>query len=198
MSTRIWKLAALVLAMLLALTGCSLIEIDQEMDNAEAVATVNGVTITKGDVKNTYDSYVNYYNYLSSYYGSSMDTSTLKDDVIEAFINRELVNQKAAELGLDTLTDEDKATVEAQAAEQLDEYITEHGEDVNTDGMSEEEARAAVIAHLADEGITKTSHQKIFVGHPIAIPEGLRGLMASEGGVASCGEIIRPMTDSEV
>ena len=51
MNTRIWKLTALVLALLLALTGCSLIEIDQEMDNAETVATVNGVTITKGEVK---------------------------------------------------------------------------------------------------------------------------------------------------
>ena len=40
MSKRIWKLTALVLALLLALTGCSLIEIDQEMDNAEAVAII--------------------------------------------------------------------------------------------------------------------------------------------------------------
>ena len=40
MRTRIWKLTALVVALLLALTGCSLIEVDQEMDYAEAVATV--------------------------------------------------------------------------------------------------------------------------------------------------------------
>ena len=154
MSKRIWKLTALVLALLLALTGCSLIEIDQEMDNAEAVATVNGVTITKGEVKDTYDYYVNYYNYMSSYYGTAMDTSTLKDDVIEAFVKSEIVKQKAAELGLDQLSEEDTASIEAKANERLDEQITEHGEDVNTEGMSEEDARAAVLAHLEEEGIT--------------------------------------------
>ncbi|MBR3504867.1 MAG: peptidylprolyl isomerase [Clostridia bacterium] len=154
MKTRIWKLTALALALLLALTGCSLIEIDQEMDNAEAVATVNGVTITKGDVKNTYDYYVNYYNYMSSYYGTAVDTSTLKDDVVNLFIKNEVIKQKAAELGLDQLTDEDKASVEAKAADELEEYITEHAEDVNTEGMTEEAARAAVLAHLEEEGVT--------------------------------------------
>ena len=71
MRTRIWKLTALALALLLALTGCSLIEIDQEMDNAEAVATVNGVAITKGEVKDTYAYYQNYYAYLYYYYTGS-------------------------------------------------------------------------------------------------------------------------------
>lgn len=157
MSTRIWKLTALVLALLLALSGCSLIEIDKEMDDAEAVATVNGETITKGEIKDTYDYYVDYYNYMGSYYGITYDTSTLKDDVIEAFIENKIVSQKAKELGLDQLTDEDKASVEVQAAEELEEYITEHGDDVNTEGMSDEDARAAVLAHLEEEGVTLES-----------------------------------------
>ena len=153
MNKRIWKLTALVLALLLALTGCSLIEVDQEMDNAEAVATVNGVTITKGEVKDTYDYYVNYYQYLSSYYGMTYDEATVRDNVLEAFIRSELIKEKAAELGLDTLSDEDKASVAAQAADELEEYITEHGEEVKTTGMTSEEARAAVLAHLEEEGI---------------------------------------------
>ena len=154
MNTRIWKLTALVLALMLALTGCSLIEIDQEMDNAEAVAVVNGEVITKGEVKNTYDYYVNYYNYMSSYYGTTMDTSSLKGDIIELFVKNKIVEQKAKELGLDQLSDEDKATVEAKAAETLDEYVTEHGDEVNTEGMSDEDARAAVLKHLEEEGVT--------------------------------------------
>ncbi|MBQ8954332.1 MAG: SurA N-terminal domain-containing protein [Clostridia bacterium] len=154
MNKRIWKLTALVLALLLALTGCSLIEVDQEMDNAEVVATVNGTSITKGEVKDTYDYYVSYYQYLNSYYGLSYDEASTKDDVLEAFIRRELIKQKAAELGLDAITDEDKAAIEAQAADELEEYIAEHAEDVNTAGMTSEEAHAAVLAHLEEEGIT--------------------------------------------
>ncbi len=160
MRTRIWKLTALALALLLALTGCSLIEVDQEMDNAEAVATVNGVNITKGEVMDTYQYYQDYYAYLNYYYTGNSDISSqlesIKDDVLEAFIRQELVKQKAAELGLDTLSDEDKATIEAQAAEKLEQYAADEIEDghVNTEGMSDEEAHAAALAHLEEEGVT--------------------------------------------
>ncbi len=51
---------------------------------------------------------------------------------------------------------------------------------------------------VAEEGISKTSHDKIFVCHPLAVSEGLRGLLTSGGGAASCEGIIRTMTDSEV
>ena len=49
MKTRVWKLLALVLALALVLTGCNLIEVDPEKDNAEVVASVNDEKIT--DVK---------------------------------------------------------------------------------------------------------------------------------------------------
>ncbi|MBO4884791.1 MAG: SurA N-terminal domain-containing protein [Clostridia bacterium] len=160
MRTRIWKLTALVMALLLALTGCSLIEIDQEMDNAEAVATVNSATITKGEVKNTYEYYQNYYAYMNYYYTGSSDISSqlesIKDTVLELFIRNELVKQKAAELGLDTLTDDDKATIEEKAAGELEDYIADELEDghIDTEGLSEEEIRAAALAHLEENGVT--------------------------------------------
>ena len=46
MKTRAWKLLALVLALALVLTGCNLIEVDPEKDNAEVVASVNDEKIT--------------------------------------------------------------------------------------------------------------------------------------------------------
>jgi len=160
MRTRIWKLAALTLALLLALTGCSLIEIDQEMDDAEAVATVNGVIITKGEAKDTYDYYQNYYAYLNYYYTGKSDISgmldQIRDDVLEAHIRNELIKQKAAGLGLDQLTDEDKADIEAKAAEELENYVTQELDagDIDTEGKTDEEIRAAALAHLEEEGIT--------------------------------------------
>ena len=49
MKTRAWKLLALVLALALVLTGCNLIEVDPEKDNAEVVASVNDEKITAFD-----------------------------------------------------------------------------------------------------------------------------------------------------
>ena len=158
MKTRLSKLTALALVLMLALTGCSLIEIDQEMDNAEAVATVNGVNITKGEVLNTYQYYQDYYAYMNYYYNGSSDISgmldTIKDDVLESFIRDELTRQKAAELGLDQLSDEDKASIEAQANDELEDLILGEADHVDTEGMTDEEARAAYLAHLDEEGIT--------------------------------------------
>ena len=163
MRTRIWKLTALVVALLLALTGCSLIEVDQEMDYAEAVATVNGVTITKGEVKDTYEYYQNYYAYMNYYYTGNSDISSqledIKDNVLEAFIRSELVKEKAAELGLDTLSDDDKASIEAQAAQELEDALNEEIEEghIDTEGLTEEEIHAAALAHLEEEGVTLES-----------------------------------------
>lgn len=158
MKTRVWKLFALVLALAMVLTGCNLIEIDQDKDNAEVVASVNGENITKGEVKDTYDYYVSYYTYLYQYYYGMSDISSMTDDikdsVLEAFIESRLVAQKAVELGLDQLSDEANATIAENAAATLEEYITEHSADVDTEGMTDEEAREAVIAHLAEEGVT--------------------------------------------
>ena len=163
MRTRICKLTALVVALLLALTGCSLIEVDQEMDYAEAVATVNGVTITKGEVKDTYEYYQNYYAYMNYYYTGNSDISSqledIKDNVLEAFIRSELVKEKAAELGLDTLSDDDKASIEAQAAQELEDALNEEIEEghIDTEGLTEEEIHAAALAHLEEEGVTLES-----------------------------------------
>ena len=157
MRTHFWKLTALALALMLALTGCSLIEIDQEMDNAETVATVNDVKITKGEVLDTYAYYQDYYAYMNYYYSGSSDISgmldTIKDNVLESFIRAELVKQKAAELGLDQLSDEDKAAVEAKAEADLEDLIESEAEHVDTENMTDEEARAAILAHLEEEGI---------------------------------------------
>ncbi len=158
MRTRFWKLAALVLAMMLALTGCSLIEIDQEMDMAEVVATVGDAKITKGDVMDVYNYQVEYMNYMYSYYGmgalTNEDIEGVKDDVLNYFIELELLKQKAAELNLIDFSDESFAEPDAEAAEYFETMITEHGAHVDTEGMTDEAARETIIKHLADEGTT--------------------------------------------
>lgn len=165
MRTRFWKLSALMLALMLALTGCSLIEIDQEMDMAEVVATVGEAKITKGDVIDVYNYQVEYMDYLYSYYGMSMtdeDVESIKDDVIEYYIELELLKQKAAELNLTDFSDEFFAEADAAASEEFEDMIAEHAEHVATDGLTEEAAREAVIQHLAEEGTTLEIIQKTY------------------------------------
>ena len=165
MRTRFWKLAALMLALMLALTGCSLIEIDQEMDMAEVVATVGDTKITKGDVMDVYTYQVEYMDYLYSYYGLTMteeDVEGIKDDVIEYYIELELLKQKATELGLTDFSDEFFAEADATAVEEFEGMIEEHKEHVSTSGLSEEAAREAVVQHLADEGTTLETIKKTY------------------------------------
>ena len=51
---------------------------------------------------------------------------------------------------------------------------------------------------MAEEGLSETSHSKIFVGHPAPLPEGLRGLLEGEGGACACIGQTRGMSAGEV
>ena len=167
MRTRFWKLSALVLALMLALTGCSLIEIDQSMDMAEVVATVGDTKITKGEVIDNYNYQVNYMNTLYAYYGLSgltaSEIETLKDQVIDLYIQQAIVNMKAAELNLTDFSDESFAEADAAAEADFDSMLAEHADHLGTTDLTTEEGRAAAIAHLAEEGTTfemvKQSHR---------------------------------------
>ena len=57
MAKRTFKLVALLLALAFALTGCSMIEVDKEMDDAEVIIKVNDVEMLKKDVMETYENY---------------------------------------------------------------------------------------------------------------------------------------------
>lgn len=129
---RMTKLIALLLmaALTLSAVGCSLVSIDEEKAAEEArqellkpIATVNGVEIPRGD----YVSMVEYYIQMYSYFGMDLysDTETLealKQDVLDSLIEQEVLWQKAQELGLDQLSAEEQATVDADYEEQISSY----------------------------------------------------------------------------
>lgn len=159
MRTRFWKLSALVLALLLALTGCSLIEIDEEMDMAEVVAEVGGIKISKGDVIDAYNYQVAYTTYLyNAYLGVTELTSeqldSVKDSVLDAYIEQELLRQKAEELALTDFSDESFAEADAEAETYFEELIAEYNETVDISSLSEEEARDGAVEYLSSQGVT--------------------------------------------
>ncbi|MBR0465064.1 MAG: SurA N-terminal domain-containing protein [Clostridia bacterium] len=157
MRNRVCKLIALAMILLLALTGCNMIQLNEERDKAVVVAQVNDTVITKGEVQNSYDYYKSYYEAYNSYYGyTAYDLSNLENDIIDSYVNRELIRQQATKLGIDPTTEENAKTIADAAQAQLDELVAEELEEghIVTEGLSDEEAKAAAIAHLEEEGIT--------------------------------------------
>ena len=158
MNRRIFKLMALVLVLALALSGCNLIQRNEDRVAQKPVAQVNGVNITKGEVQPLYDYYKTMYQYYNQMYGSAIyNTDNLPEQIIDSFVEREVIRQKAKDEGIDPETEENKAKITEAAQTAFDEAVDKELADghIDTEGMTDEEAREAVIAHMADEeGIT--------------------------------------------
>ena len=108
-----FRILALLLVMSFAVSACSLIEVNEEKDRAQVVATVNGVKILKGDLIDMLDEQLYYYLQYQQYGLVGELTQIELDGMIEtsidALVEQEYVMQKAKELGLE-LTEEEKDT----------------------------------------------------------------------------------------
>ncbi|MDO4739070.1 MAG: peptidylprolyl isomerase [Eubacteriales bacterium] len=154
MSRRIIKLIALTFAVVLALSGCNLVKIDESIDDKTVVATFDGGVVTKGDVLPAYESNLAYYELLSSYYGYAIPTDGLLEETVNNLVTDKVLLHKAEELGLATLATEEteEAMQEALAAyeDTLDTYWDEFAEE----GMTDEEIRGQVEEFMAENDYT--------------------------------------------
>jgi len=123
-------LLALLLALMMILSGCALVSVDEEKDNARVIVDVNGETLTKQVVHAAVDNQVQmnqYYNQLYASYGLSGAFSTDEDqvanEVISSYVEQLVLKQKAKELGLDQPTEEEQATVDKNAKEIYDSFL---------------------------------------------------------------------------
>ena len=154
MSRKFFAVCALALALVLALTGCNLVKVDEAMDAATVVASFNGGTVTKGEVEPMYNYYVNYYNTLSTHYNYSISTDGLLENVTEQAVQNKVLLNKAAELGLDQLTAEEEEELREEAASNFEDTVQQFWGDYAEEGLSDEEIRADVEAYLADNDVT--------------------------------------------
>lgn len=120
-------LLALLLVLTMVLSGCSLIVKDEAVDAARIVIRVGDTTYTKAEVQAQVDSTVQQYLYLYAMYGMTFDTTdtemmdSITDSVIDGLIENAVLLAKAKELGLDeALTDEEKAQIDADVADEMD------------------------------------------------------------------------------
>ena len=154
------SLLALLLVAVMALSGCSLVMKDQEVDNLLTIIDVNGTLVNKQVFANTYE----YNLYIEQYYASmlasfggdgTVDTDAVLQSTIDTIITSLVTSQKCAELGFDQLTAEDEAQVQADAQvayEEELEYVKEYYF-ANTE-LSGEELEAAVAEQAAASGVT--------------------------------------------
>ncbi len=152
------KLCCLMLAVLLALTGCNLIKIDgvmQAHENLEkarksyetVIAEYEGGSRNIFDVTNSLNANYSYMSQLRYYfYGSSSlsseDISSLYQDVLESAVTNDVINIHAPEIGVE-LTAEEIQECETDAKETWEKYLNQAIEQQATGDTPEEKAADA-------------------------------------------------------
>ena len=118
----------LVVAMVLSVSACSLVSKDEDKDAAQVVATVNGVDILKGDVYNALRSNGMSYYGDAEYYFNEENAESYKDaanTALDGLISAEISKQKAKELGLDEITEDEMTELETNAKNYYDYYASQ-------------------------------------------------------------------------
>ena len=157
-------LLALLLALMMTLSGCALIQKDLEVDRATEIVRVGDTVLTKGEIQDEVDYQLAYMAYYYSLFGLSYDTTNaqniadMQDDVIDMLIENAVLNAKAKELGFDQLTEEELAEVTANA----DESWENNRESVRASYFADtelegEELTAALDAKIEELGVTYDS-----------------------------------------
>ena len=91
-------------------------------------------------------------------YGMSIDSiaDRVKQSILDSLVQRAVLDDKTAELGLSELSDEVREDLAAKAAEDLETYIGYYKSYfVQDESVPEDEARETTIAGLAENGITE-------------------------------------------
>lgn len=152
-------LALMLAAALVAASGCSLIVKDEEVDKQTPIIEVAGRTFTKGEVQQQTQAMMDYQEYLYYMYGMSYDRTdadnitVAQDGAIEAMVQQAVLEQKAAELGLDVLTAEEQAQVEESVQTTYATYVDSvKGAYFADTELTGGELDAAVEAKLAELG----------------------------------------------
>ena len=155
------SLLALLVAVMMLMSGCALVTVDEEADNAQIIIDVNGTTIDKGTfnalVENTIAEY-EYMNQMYSYLGMQAsfptDTATVQQEVLNSNIQSIVTTLKAQELGYDQLTAEEEAAALETAEQNYADYVQQVIDAYFADSELEEEAlHAEAEKYIAENGL---------------------------------------------
>lgn len=155
-------LLACLLVVTMLLSGCSLVKKDLAVDAATPILTVGEKVFTKADVQSAVNEYLQQMQQMyASYYGYNIDItdssiiSDAQSDVLDSLVRQTVIENKAAELGLDTLDEEAQAEVDETWSSYYDmikNYLYSDSE------LDEEALDEAITADVYSYfGITKES-----------------------------------------
>ena len=144
--------AVLALAMLFAFAGCNMAQVNETRDNAQVIIEIGDKKVLKGDVKDTYDSYMNMY---AQMYGTDAESfkknyadayQSLIDGIVDSFVEEALVDIYAEKLDADlSLTDEQVKKVDESMQSNYDYYKEQVTKTVNEDETIADDKKEAEI-----------------------------------------------------
>ena len=158
------SLLAMLLALTLLLSGCTLIQKDPEVDAATEILRLGDQVVTKGEIQKDVNYQLQYMSYLYSMYGYSYDATSpdniaeVQNSVISEFKKQLVTDAKIREMGLDQLTADDEAKIQSDAEKAFQDnldYIISDNEDLAD--LSDEEKNEKAKAQLAETGYTMDS-----------------------------------------
>ncbi len=158
-------LLAFLAAAALLLSGCSLVVKDPVVDARQVIIDVNGETVDKQTFMASYNQALNYEYYMQQMYQQyglvqsiSLDEDKVLKDTLDSTVRRKVLLQKAKEAGLDALTEDEKAEIQADVRTQYQENLDEVKEYYFADTPLEgDELDEAVKKKAAEAGVTETS-----------------------------------------
>ena len=173
-------LLAMMLALALILSGCTLVQKDAAVDAATEIIRLGDAVVTKGEIREEMQYRLDYMNMAyRAYYGASYDTTSpeniaaAQDAVVDSFKKQLVTRAKAAELGLDQLTEEEEARVKTDAEQayqsNLDSVISSNYADSE---LSDEEKTEKAKADL--EGMDYTMETALKNARESVVTEKLR------------------------
>lgn len=112
------------------------------------------------------------FEYVSSMYaqyGMSVEgyEDMVKQSILDTMVEQGVLMDKAIELGLDIMTEEDNAALAAEAADMFEYYVSSYQSYFAAEGATEEEVRNNTVAYLESAGVTAESLQNDMVSNYI-------------------------------
>ena len=127
-------------------------DLEHQLEAVGYVAEFDGGHVTVEEAMNQYE----YVEYMYSTYGYSMDgyEDYIKQDIATSLLQKAVVEYMAAELGLDELTEEEAAELDAAVQQSLDMYVENYRSSFESDDKTEEEIKAETLAYLEENGVS--------------------------------------------
>ena len=127
-------------------------DLEKQLAATNYVAEFDGGYVTVEEAMAQYE----YVEYMYSMYGYSMDgyEDYIKQDIATTMANDKIVIYMATRLGLDVISDEELATITANAEGSYNVYVETYRAEFEAEGKSEEDVIAETEAFLAENGVT--------------------------------------------